>query len=90
MINPRTLNYATGNPSKFTRLIYGLFGLLTLIVDVGLIYAIYSSAAWLLGLINAPAIVILLLAFAGVLFFGGIIVLLAIIGGAAVVIGIGG
>lgn len=75
---------------RLNRIIYILVGLLLLTIDIGIVYVLYTSAAWLASLIAAPAVITLLLMLIGAFFFGGIILILLVFGVIGVFVGVVG
>ena len=76
--------------SPFKRITLLLIGTLLLIIDVGIVYILYTAAVWLTALVTAPAVVTILLTILGVLFFGSIIMILLISGLVSLYMGIVG
>ena len=76
--------------SIFKRLQYILVGLLLLLIDAGILYVLYESAAWVSSIFNAPAVVTVLLVICGLLVFGGITIILLVLGVVALFIGVVG
>jgi len=71
-----------------TRIQYILAGILAILVDYGILYILYGSAAWVSSLCDAPMVVTLVLLVLGLSFCGGIIFMLFVLGAIALYIGI--
>ena len=78
-MNIRRNNYGL-KLSPITRILYGIIGLLCIAVDVGILYVMYATAAWVTAVLQAPYVVTWLLILFIALFTGGVVIILLVAG----------
>lgn len=75
---------------KSHRIMFIIGGLIPLIIDAVILYALYAGASWLNTTIAAPGVFTIILLLLGVIIFGSIIVTLLIFGFIGLYVGIVG